>query len=78
MLAGQRASESNALLVEIEVADLLKISPRTLQAWRTSGQGPAFVRAGRAIRYSRIDIAAWIEGSTVAPARSAAVRPGSR
>jgi predicted DNA-binding transcriptional regulator AlpA len=71
MLARQAVAESDALLVEIEAADLLKLSARTLQAWRTNGQGPAFVRAGRAIRYRRSDIAAWVAANTVSTIRSA-------
>ena len=65
MLARQ-AVESDALLVEIEAADLLKLSARTLQAWRTNGQGPAFIRAGRrAIRYRRSDLVSWIAANTI-------------
>ena len=39
----------NELLTESEAAKYLKISERTLQAWRCTGAGPAFVRIGRAI-----------------------------
>jgi hypothetical protein len=59
------------LLTEIHAADLLRLSVRTLQAWRTQRVGPAFVRAGRAIRYRRRDLIAWIEANTVSPTRAA-------
>ena len=53
------------LLTEVDAADFLRLSMRTLQAWRCRGQGPTFIRAGRAIRYRRSDLIAWIEKNTV-------------
>lgn len=53
------------LLTEVQAADLLRLSIRTLQAWRARRFGPRFVRAGRAIRYRRIDIVEWVEAQTV-------------
>ena len=38
-------------LTEREVADLLGLSVATLRAWRHRGQGPRFLRLGRAVRY---------------------------
>lgn len=61
-----RLTDSDALLAESQAADLLNLSSRTLQAWRGKGIGPAFVRAGRAIRYRRRDLVAWIDSNTVA------------
>jgi DNA-binding transcriptional MerR regulator len=55
----------DALLAEVYAAELLGLSSRTLQAWRTKGIGPAFVRAGRAIRYRRRDLIAWMDANTV-------------
>ena len=57
--------ESDALLGEVQAARLLNLSVRTLQAWRTKRSGPAFVRAGRAIRYRRRDLYAWMDANTV-------------
>ena len=62
-----RTSDPRALLYEEEAADFLKLSARTLQAWRCAGRGPAFVRAGRAVRYRRADLVAWIDASVVRP-----------
>lgn len=69
--------DPDTLLPEIWAADLLGLSSRTLQAWRAQNDGPAFVRAGRAIRYRRRDLIAWIEANTVASsnARSQNVPP---
>lgn len=49
-------------LTEAQVAEILGISPRTLQAWRyRGGHTPAFVKLGRTVRYRRSDLDAWIE-----------------
>ena len=58
-------NDHDALLTEVQTADLLSLSVRTLQAWRTRAFGPAFVRAGRAIRYRRRDLFAWMDANTV-------------
>lgn len=58
-------STSEALLKEQEAADLLKMSARTLQGWRMVGRGPAYVRAGRSIRYRQADIVHWVDANTV-------------
>jgi DNA-binding transcriptional MerR regulator len=59
--------DRDALFTEIEAADVLNISVRTLQAWRSRFYGPAFVRAGRAVRYRRRDLLTWIDVNTVRP-----------
>ena len=56
-----------ALLTEVQAAEVLNLSIRTLQAWRVRGGGPRFVRlSGRAVRYRNSDLAAYIEARTVA------------
>jgi hypothetical protein len=68
--------DADALLMEAEAADFLRLSVRTLQAWRLRIAGPAFVQVGRAVRYRRRDLIAWIEANTVSPSRvSYAVEP---
>jgi excisionase family DNA binding protein len=57
--------ERDALLGEVQAAKLLNLSTRTLQAWRIKGCGPVFVRAGRAIRYRKKDLDAWVDSITV-------------
>nr|WP_247298087.1 MULTISPECIES: helix-turn-helix domain-containing protein [unclassified Bradyrhizobium] len=69
MQAAQSPIDPDALIAEVQAADFLRISIRTLQAWRCRGAGPAFVRVGRAIRYRRRDLLAWIEVNTVTSAR---------
>jgi predicted site-specific integrase-resolvase len=38
-------------LTEEAAATRLGVSPHTLRTWRRKGQGPAYVRMGRAVRY---------------------------
>lgn len=67
MNSAPRKIDPDALLAEIHAADFLCLSSRTLQAWRAKGEGPAFIRAGRAIRYRKRDLLAWAERNTVCP-----------
>jgi hypothetical protein len=67
------SNDYEALLTEVQAADLLRLSVRTLQAWRTRAFGPAFVRAGRAVRYRRRDLIAWVEVNTNSPPRAGSV-----
>lgn len=62
--------DPDTLLTEVAAAKLLKLSIRTLQAWRCRGTGPAFVRVGRAIRYRYSDLIAWVRSNTVQPSAS--------
>lgn len=50
MTARTQNLSEDALLTEDEAADSLRISVRTLQAWRLKAAGPPFVRVGRTIR----------------------------
>jgi hypothetical protein len=67
--------DDEKLLTEVQAADLLRLSARTLQAWRSQGAGPPFVRAGRAIRYRRSALLSWTIDNTVVPQQPAAHRP---
>ena len=52
------------LMTAKEVAEALRVTPTTLSIWRrTAPNDLKFVRlGGRAIRYRRIDVEAFIEG----------------
>jgi predicted DNA-binding transcriptional regulator AlpA len=52
-------------LTEREVADLLGLSVATLRAWRHRGQGPRFLRLGRAVRYLPADLEDFVRASAV-------------
>lgn len=49
-----------SLLNQREVATRLRLSPRTLERFRLSGEGPKFVKAGRRVLYRQTDLDAWI------------------
>jgi hypothetical protein len=61
---GGSPTDPDALLNEVQASGLLNLSVRTLQAWRSAGSGPLFVRAGRAIRYRRRDLLTWMDDNT--------------
>ena len=48
------------LLNQREVAARLRLSERTLERSRVTGDGPPFVKAGRRVLYRPDDIDAWI------------------
>jgi len=52
-------------LTEREVSDLLGLSVATLRAWRHRGQGPRFLRLGRAVRYLPADLEEFVRASAV-------------
>ena len=58
------SSDPDVLLTETVAADILNLSIRTLQSWRLRRTGPPFVQVGRAVRYRRRDLIAWIEANT--------------
>jgi hypothetical protein len=61
------------LLSTQHAAELLGLSPATLNTWRSKRgrisrdgmNGPMFMRMGRTIRYRRSDLKAWIEAHPV-------------
>jgi hypothetical protein len=71
-------SGSESLLTEVAAAKHLTLSVRTLQAWRCRGEGPPFVRAGRAIRYCLADLQAWIAAQREVPSPIRSNQPGLR
>lgn len=56
----------DALLTERQAAGFLNLSVRTLQGWRIRGGGPAYVKCGRAVRYRRCALVAYVEARTFA------------
>jgi excisionase family DNA binding protein len=52
------------LMTTPAVAEWTGLSQVTLRRWRIAGEGPRFVRLGRAVRYRREDIADFVERRT--------------
>ena len=57
-------SPARSLESETQAALYLGISPRTLQAWRCRGDGPAFIKVGRSVRYDRAELDRFITEQT--------------
>ena len=50
------------------IAERLGVSPFTVRAWRHKGQGPRFMKMGRAVRYRAEDVEAFKQTALVDPA----------
>ena len=69
MNTGQVATRiDERVLSDTEVADRLGVSPFTVRAWRRKGNGPRFMKMGRAVRYRSEDVEAFKEMALVDPA----------
>lgn len=67
--------DPEALLNQRQAADLMGVSERTLECWRSRGGGPPFVKISRrAVRYRRQDIDQWV-GERVQRSTSEELRP---
>ena len=51
------------LVNEEQASATLRVSPRTLQAWRVRGGGPAFIKMGRSVRYRIVDLQEFVNGN---------------
>jgi len=54
---------SPRLLNELELAERLALSVKTLRRWRWAGLGPHFLKIGGAVRYDPRDVDAFIEAA---------------
>jgi predicted site-specific integrase-resolvase len=57
-------SDNDPLFTPREAADALRSNPRTLERWRTTGDGPAFVKVGRRVCYQESAIKKFIRQQT--------------
>lgn len=57
--------EDEALYAESVISRNLDCEVKTLQAWRSRGGGPPFVKIGRLVRYRGCDVKQWITSRTV-------------
>ena len=59
--------EQQSALTDEQVARRYGLKTATLRAWRLRGQGPRFVRLGRAVRYLVEDVEDFLRSSRVEP-----------
>jgi hypothetical protein len=55
------------LLSEDEAAQTLKVKKLTMTAWRHRGQGPAYVRVGKLIKYTPSQLKEYVASRIVRP-----------
>ena len=55
------AEDDAQIMTGQQVADLLHVSPRTLEEWRQTRSGPPWRRMGRHVRSLRREVLAWFE-----------------
>ncbi len=48
-------------LSQEEAAAFLSISPRTLEKWRQTGEGPVYAKMGRRVAYRLLDLQAFVD-----------------
>ena len=58
MLAKDRITQPVRLTTD-EVAERLRLHPRTLERWRREGGGPQFMKSGGRILYRKEDVEAY-------------------
>lgn len=56
-----RVTVPDELLNIAQAAVAIGVSIDTLRRWATKGSGPPHLRVGRAIKYRRADLLAWID-----------------
>ena len=61
------------LLTQLEAADFLGCSVRTLTLWRSKGSGPVFIKIGGGIRYTVPDLLAFLHKNRVTPTTDEAI-----
>ena len=55
------------LLTIDEVAEIVRVPVATLRYWRHLGEGPHSFRVGRAVRYWRGEVIAWLREQSDGP-----------
>lgn len=51
------------MFTALEVAEMLKVHPKTLARWRRTKIGPKWINVGGLVRYRRDDLDEWLEGA---------------
>lgn len=60
-LLGMDTRDEPLIMTGEQVAELLQVSPRTIEEWRQTHSGPPFRRVGRHVRYLRSEVLAWFQ-----------------
>jgi predicted DNA-binding transcriptional regulator AlpA len=57
---------NHTILSPKQLAERIQRPERTIERWRLTGEGPAFIRLGRRIAYRVEDVERWLAGRTFA------------
>lgn len=60
-LLGMDTRDEPLIMTGEQVAELLQVSPRTIEEWRQTNSGPPFRRVGSHVRYLRPEVLAWFQ-----------------
>ena len=52
---------------EVEAGQIVGLTPKALQSRRWRGEGPAYIKVGRLVRYRMSDLLAFLEANTKQP-----------
>jgi len=55
------STDPETFLTQVEAARLLRLSQRTIERFRLTGEGPPFRAFGRRRLYARADVLAWAD-----------------
>ena len=66
MLLTKPISDEQVYSTTADAAQLLQMSPRTLERLRLVGGGPKYCKAGRRVLYRRADLEAWLASRSFA------------
>ena len=58
---GVLVTKRNDLLTTAEAAAYVGLSPRTLERYRVTGEGPTYLKVGRRVLYRRTDLDKWLD-----------------
>ncbi len=59
-LHGLERTTGDDLLTVDQLSEYLQVPVQTIYAWRHDGAGPKALKAGRALRYRRIEVDRWL------------------
>lgn len=62
-MSGEKISQHLELIDTRGAADILNVSPRTIEAWRASGSGPGYFKVGHSVRYCRSEVIDWLNSN---------------
>jgi hypothetical protein len=73
-LEGRLGPTQSGAMFEHDAANYLGVSAAALRAWRARGDGPAYYKLSKSVRYRLADLDAWLERRRVPETRSTVTR----